>query len=441
MQERGDLRAFGVRQQAELGAAGRRHFAGVRMIQREHARAERLMEQFADRLALQRTDDVIGAVAHRLVVGRDRIGRRLAGIVDAHLRPALGVVGEIRGEEAVANRLRHAGQLCAERQQQRDILQRLVAFGLQRAVLVRTDRADRLARTRQIAREYLALAAQGLFHPRAHRIAGRQCVHAGLQRVRIGGAERIDELLAILFAIGAVQITIELRACTRRRERIAASEIGARAQFQRAYAQAGRRLLAHREQALRLRDIAMLERDFRIEQIEPCRFLAVQAATLEIAECTRGAFQIAALAQRFRCAQTVVGGFVAATARGEIKKCSRRLIEVAVLIELLGVIDVDRRMRRNRRFRHRHAGRQRQRQEQRRRDAQSCASDQSVQHPVRAAWHRGSSALDGKAAMIADRARRSCDRSRVSRPRERGDRDERQSRTAVDRGDADRQSG
>ena len=148
------------------------------------------------------------------------------------------VVREIRGEKTVADRLRDRRQLRAERQQQRDLMHRLVALRFERAMRVRLHGSDRMTGAQQLASERLALAAQGLLDPGPQRVVGGQRIDTRLQRIRIQRRERIDELLAVLFAVGVAEITIELRARARRRERIAEGEVGARAKA-RARARAG----------------------------------------------------------------------------------------------------------------------------------------------------------------------------------------------------------
>ncbi len=227
------------------------------------------MEERADRLALQRSDDMVGAVGYRLLVRGDRIRRRLAGIVDAHVRTMRIVAREVRGEKSVADRLRHGRELRIERQQQRDVLGRRVAFALVRAGMARLHRADRSARPRLRARHRLTFRTQRLFDPRTQRIVGLQRFGARLQRVSIERGERIDDFLAVLVAVGALEIVIELGARARGAIAVARGDVGARTQLERAGAKLRRHVgRRRRQQRQRLRGVAVLERDLRIEQIQ-----------------------------------------------------------------------------------------------------------------------------------------------------------------------------
>ena len=135
------------------------------MVQREHGRLQRLVEQLADRFALQWPDHVIGAIGDGLGVGGDGIRRVLAGVVDAQFRAALACVGEVGAQEAVADRLGDGRELRVQRQQQCDAVRRLISLGLQRAAAGRLHGAHGAIRLGQRARERLAFTAQGLLDP------------------------------------------------------------------------------------------------------------------------------------------------------------------------------------------------------------------------------------------------------------------------------------
>ena len=112
--------------------------------------------------------------------------------------------------------------------------------------------------------------------------------------------------------------------------------------------------IVDRKQRLRLRGIAVRERDLGIEQIQTQWFVTVQATVPDPGECARRAIEIATFAQRFAGAQAIVGGFVAAMGLRQLQKRGGGWVEIALAVELLGMVGVGGGL--DDRFGHRRAG-------------------------------------------------------------------------------------
>jgi hypothetical protein len=161
---------------------------------------------------------------------------------------------------------------------------------------------------------------------------------------RLGRGERVDDLLAVLVAIGVREIAIELCARARGRVAIALRDFRACAQFERARLKIlGQAFDRRREQRLGLCDVAVRKRDLGVEEIETNRIGTVQPAAFDVAERARGAVEIAGIAQRFGRAQPIMRCRIATARFGERLECGRGLVEIAVTIELLGFRGVGRR--------------------------------------------------------------------------------------------------
>ena len=107
------------------------HFTGIRMVEGEHAYGQRLMEQQADCFAKQRPHDEIGSIRNGLLIGVQGTLGRFARVIGAQLRALAAVVGKIRGEKSIKNRLGNAGDRPTQRQDQRNLARRVVALAVQ----------------------------------------------------------------------------------------------------------------------------------------------------------------------------------------------------------------------------------------------------------------------------------------------------------------------
>jgi hypothetical protein len=161
-------------------------------------------------VTIERTDDEAGAFGDGLVVGGNGMRRVVAGVVDDDFRARrIGMCRfDVVGEEAIPDGRPRARQWAGEGQQQRDLGRHLVAFA---HALVARDRAHGLVEHGGGTRHATELTLS-LDHPGAHRVVGLQRATEFGQRLRAHAGEEGKDFPAVLFAIEAAQLSVELNA-------------------------------------------------------------------------------------------------------------------------------------------------------------------------------------------------------------------------------------
>ena len=79
-----------------------------------------------------------------------------------------------------------------------------------------------------------------------------------------------------------------------------------------------------------------MQGDFRIEEIQAQWFISDQALVPDIFDGARGSFDIAVLAQDFRCTQPVMRAVAAAAFIGQNQELPGGVIKIAVACQLFG---------------------------------------------------------------------------------------------------------